>query len=167
MPRYLSPEWVQAYNDALAGLDIPDILRTAGAGSFTALQGTFAVTQVITGVPPGTAAPGDAGSYRDTVRLVLAVDNEGAALVADPAGALPSNVTIVLTYVDAIAIARGELDPGTALAAGRVRIRGELAVLVAGQAMLSAAAAALGRTPTDLTDASDLPDPDDTTDPGE
>jgi hypothetical protein len=36
-----------------------------------------------------------------------------------------------------------------------VRIRGELAVLVAGQAMLGAAAAAMGRTLAELTDLDD------------
>jgi hypothetical protein len=167
MPRYLSAEWVQAFNDALAGLDLTDAVTAAGAGSFTASQGTFAVAQVVTGVPPGIAASidgvasGDATTSGDAVRLVLSVAEGRAALAADPAGSLPSNVTMVLTYVDAIAIARGELDPAAALAAGRVRIRGELAVLVAGQAMLNAAAAALGRTLTDLTDL------DDTADPGE
>jgi putative sterol carrier protein len=89
------------------------------------------------------------------VRTVLTVAEGRAALVTDPDAALPANVTIVLTYADAVAIARGELDPAAALAAGRVRIRGELAVLVAGQAMLGAAAAAMGRTLAELTDLDD------------
>ena len=41
-------------------------------------------------------------------------------------------------------MARGELDPADALAAGRVRVRGDLAALVAGQDVLAAAAARLG-----------------------
>ena len=53
----------------------------------------------------------------------------------------------------------GNCDPADALAAGRVRVRGELAVLVAGQAVLNAASAALGRTLTDLTDLTDLDRP--------
>jgi putative sterol carrier protein len=71
---------------------------------------------------------------------------------------------MVLTYEDALAIARGELRPADALAAGRVRVRGELSVLVAGQAVLNAASVALGRTLTDLTD---LTDPNGPAEPGE
>ena len=63
----------------------------------------------------------------------------------------------MVSYDDAFAIARGALDPADALAAGRVRIRGELAVLVAGQTVLNAAAAALGTALTDLTEV-DVPD---------
>ncbi len=52
------------------------------------------------------------------------------------------------------------LTPREALAAGRVRVRGELAVLVAGQSILNAASAALGRTLTDLTDQDHTARPD-------
>ena len=155
MPPYLSPAWVQAFNDALAGLDLSDAVAAAGAGSLTVAQGTFAVAQVVTGGPrtaPGAPGPGagDVDGSPDangtTVRTVLTVDGGRLTLVEDPTGAMPANVTMVLTYGDALAIARGSLHPADALAAGRVRVRGELAVLVAGQAMLNAAPAALGRT---------------------
>jgi hypothetical protein len=155
MARYLSAAWVQAFNDALAGLDVTPALRAAGAGSFTASQGSFAVAHVVTDAPPDTARQQDESAPGNTVRTVLTVAEGRAALVTDPDAALPANVTIVLTYADAVAIARGELDPAAALAAGRVRIRGELAVLVAGQAMLGAAAAAMGRTLAELTDLDD------------
>jgi hypothetical protein len=144
MPPYLSPEWVQAFNDALSGLDLRDAIAAAGAGSLTASSGSFRVAQVV------TDAPVAAGSSE--VRTVLTVDDGRISLTADPDGTLPSNVTIVLTYADAMAIARGDIDPADALAAGSVRVRGELAVLVAGQAVLNAASAALGQTLTDLTD---------------
>jgi hypothetical protein len=153
MPPYLSPAWVQAFNDALAGLDLRDAVTAAGAGSLTVAEGTFAVAQVVTGGPDGLAAP---GATAGDVRTVLTVEEGRLTLVEDPAGAVPANVTIVLTYHDALAIARGELHPADALAAGRVRVRGELSVLVAGQAVLNAASAALGRTLTDLTDLTDL-----------
>ena len=164
MPPYLSPEWVQAFNDALAGLDLSDAVAAAGAGSLTVAQGTFSVAQVVTGGPEGLAAPGAADANGSTVRTVLTVDGGRLTLVEDPTGAIAPNVTVVLTYDDALAIARGALHPADALAAGRVRVRGELSVLVAGQAVLNAASAALGRTLTDLTD---LTDPDTLTDPGE
>jgi putative sterol carrier protein len=158
MPPYLSPEWVRAFNHALSGLDLSDAVAAAGAGSLTVSQGTFRVAQVVTGGPEGLAAPGAAGaagaaaSNGSTVRTVLTVDGGKLTLVEDPTGAIAANVTVVLTYDDALAIARGSLQPADALAAGRVRVRGELSVLVAGQAVLNAAAVALGRTLTDLTD---------------
>jgi hypothetical protein len=52
-------------------------------------------------------------------------------------------VTVVLSYEDAAAMSRGELDPIAALGSGRVRIRGDLSVLVAGQERLAAAASHL------------------------
>jgi hypothetical protein len=172
MPPYLSPEWVQAFNDALTGLDLSDAVAAAGAGSLTVAQGTFAVAQVVTGGPEGLAAPGAAASVANgstdakgtTVRTVLTVDGGRLTLVEDPTGAIPANVTMVLTYGDALAIARGSLHPADALAAGRVRVRGELSVLVAGQAVLNAASAALGTSLADLTDPTDLDGP---TAPGE
>jgi hypothetical protein len=152
MPPYLSPAWVQAFNTALAGLDLTDAIAEAGAGSLTAAQGTFSVAQVVTDAP---AMPGASGGI---VRTVLTVDDGRIMLTADPGEALSTNVTIVVAYVDALAIARGELDPADALAAGRVRVRGELAVLVAGQSVLNAASTALGRTLTELTDLTDQGD---------
>jgi len=146
MPPYLSPAWIQAFNAALAGLDLTDAVAQAGAGSLTAAQGTFGVAQIVTDAPAMTGASGG------IVRTVLTVDDGRIMLTSDPDAALPSNVTIVVTYADALAIARGELDPADALAAGRVRVRGELAVLVAGQSVLNAASLALGRTLTELTD---------------
>jgi putative sterol carrier protein len=86
------------------------------------------------------------------VRTVLTVADGRVTLASDPDDALPSNVTIVLGYEDALAMARGELEPADALAAGRVRVRGELAVLVAGQAVLAAATAELGPALAELTD---------------
>ena len=152
MPPYLSPAWVQAFNTALAGLDLTDAIAEAGAGSLTAAQGTFSVAQVVTDAP---AMPGASGGI---VRTVLTVDDGRIMLTADPGEALSTNVTIVVAYVDALAIARGELDPADALAAGRVRVRGDLAVLVAGQSVLNAASTALGRTLTELTDLTDQGD---------
>jgi hypothetical protein len=171
MPPYLSPEWVQAFNNALAGLDVSEAVAAAGAGSLTVAQGTFRVAQVVTGGPEGLAAPGaatPAGTTTPpagtTVSTVRTVEEGRMSLVEDPTDAIASNVTMVLTYEDALAIARGELRPADALAAGRVRVRGELSVLVAGQAVLNAASVALGRTLTDLTD---LTDPNGPAEPGE
>jgi SCP-2 sterol transfer family len=140
MPRYLSPEWVTSFNEALSPLDLTSAIAAAGAGSLTASEGTFAVAQVVTDAPEGD------------VRTVLTVADGRAALALDPTGSAPANVTIVLGYDDALAMARGGLDPADALANGRVRVRGELAVLVAGQSVLAAAGALLGTALADLTD---------------
>jgi hypothetical protein len=146
MPPYLSPEWVQTFNASLSALDLTEAIAEAGAGSLAASDGAFAVAQVVIDSP---VAPDDPDG---TVRTVLTVADGHATLELDPAETKPANVTIVLGYDDALAMARGELDPADALAAGRVRVRGELAVLVAGQAVLAAAAAQLGTSLADLTD---------------
>jgi hypothetical protein len=146
VPPYLSPEWVQAFNASLSALDLSDAIAEAGTGSLAASDGAFTVAQVVIDSP---VAPDDPDG---TVRTVLTVADGHAALELDPAQTKKANVTIVLGYDDALAMARGELDPADALAAGRVRVRGELAVLVAGQAVLAAAAARLGTSLADLTD---------------
>ena len=172
MARYLSPEWVQSFDDALSTLDLSDVVAAAGARSLAAADGTFSVVQVVTGVPhsghAGHAGPDDESPATTDVRVVLTVADGRARLALDPSGDVPGTATIVLGYADAAAMARGELDPADALAAGRVRVRGDLAALVAGQDVLAAAATRLGtdladlRT-ADLADVTELPDP---TDPG-
>ncbi len=74
------------------------------------------------------------------------------ALDADGARSAAATATIALGYADALDLALGRLDPADALAAGRVRVRGDLAALVAGQTVLAAAAALLGSALDDLTD---------------
>jgi len=145
MPRYLSAEWVRAFNDALSGVDLTAAVDAAGTGSLTASEGTFSVSQVVTGAPDGI------GSAAGEVHTVLTVDQGQVSLALEPT-ARPANVTMVLGYDDALAIARGELDPADALATGRVRVRGELAVLVAAQSVLSVAAAQIGPALAALTD---------------
>jgi hypothetical protein len=140
MPRYLSPEWVTSFDDALSGLDLSAAIEAAGTGSLTASEGAFAVAQVVPDAPEGE------------VRTVLTVAEGRASLKLDPSGSLPANVTIVLGYADALAMAQGGLDPADALANGRVRVRGELAVLVAGQSVLNAAGVLLGPALAGLTD---------------
>jgi SCP-2 sterol transfer family len=147
--RYLSPEWVASFDAALRGLDLSEALAAAGEGSLAAADGSFSVAQVVTGVPGSDHADGDGESV---VRTVFTVADGTARLVLDPGEDVPATATIVLGYDAALAMARGELDPADALAAGRVRVRGDLAALVAGQALLAAAAAQLGATLDGLTD---------------
>ena len=150
MARYLSPEWVASFDAALGALDLSDAIASAGAGSLAAADGAFSVAQVVTGVPGVGGVDGTDGA--EEVRVVLTVADGRAHLELDPEGRIRGTATIVLGYSDALSMARGELDPADALADGRVRVRGDLAALVAGQDVLAAAAARLGTELAELTD---------------
>ena len=108
MARYLSTEWVAAFDAALATLDLSDVIAAAGASSLAAADGTFSVAQMVTGVP-------GADGSEEEVRVVLTVSDGRAHLELDPGHARASSATIVLGYGDALAMARGELDPADAL----------------------------------------------------
>jgi hypothetical protein len=142
MARYLSPEWVRSFDAALASLDLHDAIEEAGAASLLAADGAFSVAQVVDDAPEGT------------VRTVLTVADGHAHLALDPDGSASAgaDVTLVLGYADAWAMAQGELEPADALADGRIRVRGDLSALVAAQGVLGAASAQLGSTFRDLTD---------------
>ena len=158
MARYLSPEWVRGFDDALGALDLSDAISAAAAGSFAAADGTFTVAQLVSGVPSDVVedargAGGAGAPAAHEVRLVLSVTDGHAHMALDPGDAeVPATATIALEYADALALALGRLDPADALAAGRVRVRGDLAALVAGQEILAAAASLLGPALDDLTD---------------
>jgi putative sterol carrier protein len=148
MAHYLSPEWVRSFDAALGALDLSDAVAAAGAGSLAAADGTFSVVQVVTGVPEEVRGP----DGTEEVHVVLSVEGGRCSLALDPGGERSGTATIVLGYPEALAMARGELDPADALAAGRVRVRGDLAALVAGQDVLAAAAERLGATLEGLVD---------------
>jgi hypothetical protein len=144
--RYLTTEWVESFDAALAALDLHDAIAAAGEGSLAAADGTFSVVQVVSDVPGATEA----------VHLVLRVADDKVSMSLDPERAHHGTATILLGYADAFAMALGELDPADALADGRVRVRGDLAALVAGQEILAAASDRLGPSLAELTDADDL-----------
>jgi hypothetical protein len=144
--RYLSPEWVQDFDAALGALDLSDAIAAAGEGSLAAADGSFTVAQLVHGVP-------GVGTDDDTeVRLLLSVGDGHAHLTIDESDA-PATAMIVLGYDDAHRMALGQLDAADALAEGRVRVRGDLAALVACQQVLAAASARLGSVLSHLTDA--------------
>ena len=126
MPRYLTAEWVSAFNGALAGTRLPGPGPEAG---LAAADGRFTVVEEVRGGPDGD------------VRLVLVADDGALTLALAAPGGEPvdPDVTVALDYADAVALARGELSPAEALTAGRIRVRGDLSVLVAGQQLLEAA----------------------------
>ena len=173
MPRFLSPEWVEAFNAALRDVEpgsgeAPGPAGSAGSldaagpagslvaatdtsGSLVAAGGRYRIAQVVLD-PPADLAPGvgveTPRGVTVEVQTVLVVEDGRASLLLGSASGSGGDegepdVTVVLSYGDAAALSRGELDPINMLAAGRVRIRGDLSVLVAGQALLAAAAARL------------------------
>jgi SCP-2 sterol transfer family len=150
MARYLSVEWIEAFDAALSALDLSDAIEAAATGSLAAADGVFSVAQVVSGVPSDVI--GGAAADQE-MRVVLSVAEGHAHMALDSDGAFgPATATIALGYADALALALGRLDPADALAAGRVRVRGDLAALVASQEILAAAAGLLGSALDDLTD---------------
>lgn len=132
MPAFYSPEWVAAFNRAVEGLEDTE---TAAEHSVTASSGTYRVVQLLDDAPDGALA------------VTLTVEDGACRMeVAERSGSgelPPANVTVTLSYADAAALSRGELDPAEALARGLIRVRGDLAVLVASQAVLTRAAGRL------------------------
>jgi hypothetical protein len=123
--RFLSPEWMDAFNRALADVTVAPPGPEAG---LAVRDGAFSLGQVVTGGPDG-----------DVHSILRVVDGRVTMTDAgddgddgDPA------VTIRLTWDDAVSMAAGELAPGEAIAAGRVRVRGDLSVLAEAQAVLAA-----------------------------
>jgi len=130
VPRFLTPAWVDGFNAALDGVEFPAPGPDAG---LAAADGRFSVAQEVRGTPDGD------------VRLVLRTGDGALSLAVGPLdgpaddGPDRVDVTIALGYEDAAALATGRLSAADALTAGRIRVRGDLSVLVAGQELLSAA----------------------------
>jgi putative sterol carrier protein len=132
MARFLTPAWADAFNAALEGVVLPGPGPEAG---LAAADGCFTVLEEVRGTPDGD------------VHLSLRFDNGGLQLGVEAAGVgrerenneVTPEVTIKVTYEDAAAMSKGELAPADALNAGRIRVRGDLSVLVAAQQLLAAA----------------------------
>ena len=133
MPRYLSPEWVQEFDAAVSD----HVLGEPGdATGLVGSSGTFTVRQVVTGAPGGDVVL-VLRVEEGRVRLALGeptADGGGAGRADAGAGA---DVTVSLAYADAAALSAGDLPIGDALAAGRIRVRGDLSVLVDAQRLLA------------------------------
>ncbi len=123
--QVLSDAWVEAFNRALARMDIaePDpnaSLATAG--------GTYSMAEEVHGAPEGM------------IRLLLTVRDGSARLTrSGPELGEDPDVTIALSYQDAISLSMGTLSAASALKDGRVRVRGDLSVLVAAEKLLERA----------------------------
>lgn len=130
MPRFLSPEWAEAFDAALDGVTVPGPGHDAG---LAAADGRFTVVQEVSGGPDGD------------VTVVLDVADGSLHVRLEAAGGPGSgdrtrgDVAVSLSYPDAASLARGELAVAEALTGGRIKVRGDLSVLVAAQQMLAAA----------------------------
>jgi hypothetical protein len=132
VPRFLTTDWVAGFNAALAGVALPAPGSDAG---LAAADGRFTVAQEVRGTPDGD------------VLLVLHTEGGSMTLEVGPLVEMTdradrtdrAEVTIALDYADAAALARGDLSPADALTGGRIRVRGDLSVLAAGQELLRAA----------------------------
>ena len=127
MPRFLTSEWVAGFNAALEGVVLPAPGSDVG---LAASDGRFVVAEEIRDTPDGD------------VRLVLRTADGALSLEVGPLTADTdpvADVTIALGYEDAAALSTGTLSPAEALTGGRIRVRGDLSVLTAGQELLSAA----------------------------
>ncbi|HET8619756.1 MAG TPA: SCP2 sterol-binding domain-containing protein [Acidimicrobiales bacterium] len=113
--RYLSPAWIDAAGAAVAG-DGP--LGAALAGI------TLTVEQVVTGGPDGD------------VTWSLGVDDGKVALIPGPAAR--SDLRLTTDYATAAAVAAGELGAQRAFVEGRLRVGGDLSLLITHQRALAA-----------------------------
>lgn len=136
MPRFLSPQWVEEFNQLVAAVTLPE---PDGDAALAVRDGCFSLRQVVTGGPEG-----------ETVRT-LRVEGGRVWMEADPDATADPDVTVALTWDDAVALSLGTFSPAEALAGGRIRVRGDLGVLAAGQAALAAAAGALEPLRADTT----------------
>jgi putative sterol carrier protein len=137
MVRFLSPSWAEEFNAALEGAAIPGPDPDAG---LAAVDGTFTVVQEVRGAPDGDVRV-ILGVVDGSLRLQLerAEDGGDGGDGGDGADDPSPDVTILISYDDAVAMSKGELAVAEALNAGRIRVRGDLSVLVAAQKMLMAA----------------------------
>jgi putative sterol carrier protein len=131
--RFLSPAWTEEFNKSVEDVVVPGPGPDAGLG---AIEGRFTVVQEVRGTPDGD------------VSLILRVDGGSLQLDLAPMSGddghhsgdrFDADVTIAVSYGDAAAMSKGELSPAEALNTGRIRVRGDLSVLVAAQQMFETA----------------------------
>ena len=123
--QILSDAWVEAFNDALARMDIPEPDPNA---SLSTASGSYSMAEEVHGAPEGV------------IRILLTVRDGSACLSrSGPELVDAPDVIIALSYPDAIALSMGSLSAAAALKEGRVRVRGDLSVLIAAEQLLERA----------------------------
>jgi putative sterol carrier protein len=124
--KYLSQEWIDAYNTALAG---DDAVQTALKGKNAALQ------MVISGAPQG--------EVRYWLRIA---DGSASAGLGDAADA---EVTISQSYETSAQVNQGELDGQKAFMQGKVKISGKMLKMMQLRGALEKVQAALNTIDTE------------------
>lgn len=104
MTEYLSAEWIEALDGALRACPVSTPNR-------------LVIEQVVLDVPA-----------RGEVRYTLVIDAEGARVTGDSGS--PAQLRLTTEYATAVAIARGDETAQIALANGRLRLGGDVDVLV-------------------------------------
>ena len=104
MPRFLSPEWIRALDTAAGGATVPGDAR-------------LTLQQIVVG---------DDGEA--DVRFHLVVGDGRLRMLAGEAAS--AEVTFIQSREVAAALSRGELNAQQALAAGRLKLRGDLDLLL-------------------------------------
>lgn len=125
-----SPEWIASFNEAMG--DLP-----ADPGL------SFSMLQIVRDAPEDIAGPSDPGDQASSGRvleLMLHAEDGRLHLGRLEAGGPAPDVAVSLSYQDALALATGETDPASLIAAGHVRVRGDLSVLVRASALMVEAA---------------------------
>lgn len=142
MARFLTDSWIEclaraASETRLTGWPGGRLLVEQVVTSEPLVRGTETLHAEL-GADRGRA---DGASRSESVRWVLEISDEGVAVSAGgAAGDEPVDLTVVTDRETAVAILEGTLNAQSALAAGSLRVRGDLARI----AGLHGALAALG-----------------------
>lgn len=104
MPKYLSQEWLDLQRELAQ--DLPE--RPGANGR---------VQYVVTGAPGGDVRYATVVADGRLAEATLGVDPD-------------AQVTLTATYADAVQILRGELDASTAFMQGRMKVTGDMGVLL-------------------------------------
>jgi hypothetical protein len=112
MARFLSSEWVAAFDAGVRSVPIAAPAEDAGLG---VLDGTYATALI--------ARPASGTAVAVTVRVT-----DGHLTLTEGADA-DAGATVRATWEDAQGFLAGTWDPGPALAGGGAQVRGDLAVL--------------------------------------
>jgi hypothetical protein len=133
LPRpVLGPAWLAAANRRLAGLSLP---LPGPEGPLAASDGHLVLCLQAT-EPPAPLADAEGA-------LAVSLRVEGGAARLEAGRAADAQVAVVLPYEVAEQLAEGRAEVAQALLEGRVKVRGDLGVLLAGQQILAALGATL------------------------
>ncbi len=122
MTRFLSPAWVERFNELTASHRVA--LPGPEAG-LAAQSGAFTMAELVQGGPEG-----------EICTLVRVDGGRVSMALVDPDAAGQADVAVRLSWDDAVALSQGRLAPYQALAGGRIRVRGDLSVLAAAHGAL-------------------------------